>query len=267
MGGWSAEVATLGLGVVLLATIVASLVLRAATTTGGHPVGRHLTLYELALLAGGPGRVSDTALAYLALSGAIEVRESTDRLVRVVRPETVPNIHPVEELVLAAIDPVGVRPEAAMGAGRHAARRHVDPLDGLVVDPRHRVLGNLIVVVGCGVAGLGAAWWIATTEAPSTGFVPLVALVAVVFAGWWGFGGHPRISGTGRATLEVSRAMYDDDLQIAAIGVTSLPAERAMHVIALYGRDVFTGGLSGLRKVMTGNPAPSLVVRSSLIPR
>jgi uncharacterized protein (TIGR04222 family) len=231
--------------------------------TAGEAADRDLTLYQVAMLAGGASRVSDTALAFLTWSGMIEVRESTDRLVRAVGIETVSDHHPIEVAVLAAIDRSGVRPEVAMAAGRSTARREIGGLDGLVVDRVRAGLLTGFVTVASAAVLVGALWWMAGAGS-TTGFVPLVGVVAVVFPGWWLMAGRPRVSRSGRRTLERIRGRYDDDLQIAAIGVTSLPVETAMHVIALYGRDALTGGMSSLRKVITGYPSPALEMRSSL---
>jgi uncharacterized protein (TIGR04222 family) len=261
----SVEAATLGLGAVLAATMVVSLVMRSLSVRSGSAEAGELALYQIAMLAGGPQRVSDTALSYLTWSGIVEVRESTDRLVRVVAKTPAADIHPIETSILNAIDIAGVKPGAAMAAGRRAAARHVEGLDGLVVSPASLRISSLVVALGCGAVVGGTAWWIAATGSPTTGFVPLVALTALVYAGWWLSHGRPRITGVGAEALDRLRARLDPDLQIAAIGVTSLPLERAMTVIAVYGRDALTGQLSALRKVMTGNPAPSvLVARSSL---
>jgi len=265
VGSLSVEAATLGLGAVLLATMFVTLVARSLSTRVGADGHRELVLYQVAMLAGGPGRVSDTALSFLTWSGMVEVRESTDRLVRVVSMKTVSDIHPIEASILDAIDVAGVKPAAAMLAGRRAARQHVGGLDGLTVTPTSLLASGLTVAVGCGAVVAGGAWWVAASESATSGFIPLVMLIALVYAGWWVASGRPRITAAGQATLDRFRARLDPDLQIAAIGVTSLPLEKAMSVIALYGRDALTGGLSGLRKVMTGNPAPSvMVVRSSL---
>lgn len=264
MGGLSLGAVTLGLGVILAATMAVSLLARLWITRADQAVETELSLYQVAMLAGGPRRVSDTALSYLAWSGIIEVRESTDRLVRIVGVNRVPDLHPVEASVLGTIDPAGVRPEAPMGAGRLAARSEVVGLEGLVVEPPSRLrLGALVLTGGAAVVA-GAAWWAATADPVTTGFVPLLALSAVLYVIWWFVGGQPRLTGAGQATVEAIRSRFDPDLEVAAIGVTSLPVERAMGVIALYGRDALTGGLSGLRKVITGNPAPGLsTARSS----
>lgn len=265
MGSVSVEAATLGLGAVLAATMIVTLATRSFSVRSGSGVAGELALYQIAMLAGGPRRVSDTALSFLTWSGIVEVRESTDRLVRVVAKTPAADTHPVEISILNAIDVAGVKPGAAMAAGRRAAAHHVDGLDGLVVRPASVRISSLVVALGCGGVVAGAAWWIAATGSPTTGFVPLVALTALVYAGWWISSGRPRITALGVQTLDRLRAHLDPDLQIAAIGITSLPLERAMTVIAIYGRDALTGQLSALRKVMTGNPAPSvLVARSSL---
>lgn len=264
MGGLSLGTATLGLGVVLVATIVATLAARSTLTRPGDSPGVDLTLYQIALLAGGRSRVSDTALSYLTWSGLIEVRESTDRLVRLVGADSVPDLHPVEMSVLNAIDAAGVRPESAMAAGRYRAGEEIGGLDGLVVPHAWQTWLGAITMIGCGAVLVATLIWLTSMETTGSGFLPLLALTAAVYAVWWFVGGRPRLTGTGHALLEEIRARFDSDLQIAAIGVTSLPLTRAMHVIALYGRDALTGGLSGLRKVMTGSPSPTLAMRSSL---
>lgn len=229
----------------------------------GSPPPHQLTLYQVAMLAGGPGRVSDTALSYLVWSGMLEVRDITDRLVRVVGVNTIADLHPVELAVLGAVDPNGVRPEAAMGAGRMAARDHVEGLAGLMVDPFRGRWVDVAALVGSGLVAASGLWWLAAEERTRTGFVPLMVLLALLYGLWWFAAGRPRRTRAGGEVLERMRRHYDDDLEIAAVGVTSLSLERAMHIIALYGRDALTGGLAGLRKVMTGNPSP-VPVRSTL---
>lgn len=248
-----------------MATMFVTLAARSLATRGISADERDLVLYQVAMLAGGPGRVCDTALSFLIWSGIVEVRESTDRLARVVGKTKVPDIHPIEVSILGAIDATGVKPAAALVAGRRAARQQVGGLEGLTVTPGSLLATGLIVAVGCGVVVAGGAWWVAASDSAGSGFVPLVMLVAVVYAVWWATSGRPRLTAAGQAVLSAIRARHDQDLQVAAIGITSLPMERAMAVIALYGRDALTGGLSGLHKVITGNPAPSVMVaRSSL---
>lgn len=250
----------------LLASVVAISLLgrRWLTRTPPVPVAGELSLYQVALLAGGPARAADTALAYLAWSGMIEVREAADRLARPPGVLATPDLHPVELSVLEAVDPLGVRPEAAMAVGRRAARQSVGGLDGLVVGPIGRAV-DLAVVGGCALVGGWAGWRGLISPSGEPGTVALVALLALFYAGWWMTAGRPRLTRAGQAALESVRGRYDHDLALAAVGVTSLPLDRAMPVIALYGRDALTGGLSGLRKVMTGNPAPVLLARSSLV--
>lgn len=255
----------MGLAAVLAVTMALTLAARIWVVRSGIAPDVELSLYQVAMLAGGPSRVSDTALSYLTWAGMLEVRESTDRLVRLPGMKAIPDMHPVELSILAAVDPAGVRPEAAMGSGRQAARETVSGLSGLVVEPAVRTALDLVILAGCGAVVAGAVWWTAARDGSSAGFVPLLGLTAFVYAAWWFAVGRPRVSGAGLALLEQIREKYDSDLQVAAIGVTSLPVERAMHVIALYGRDALTGGLSGLRKVMTGNPAPARIARSSLV--
>lgn len=247
------------LAVVTLATLLGRLRLVRAGTAPPDD----LTLYQVAMLSGGPARVSDTALSYLVWAGMLEVRDFTDRLVRVVGRRGILDLHPVEIAVLGAVDPSGVRPEAAMGAGRTAARKHVGGLNGMVVDPGRRRLVDGVMLAGCAVVAVAGGWWLVARTEQSAGFVPLLVLVAVLLPGWWFLLGRPRRTRHGDELLEEMRRRYDGDLEIAAVGVTSLPLERAMHIIALYGRDALTGGLSGLRKVMTGNPSP-VPLRSSL---
>lgn len=256
------EAATLGFTLVMALTMAATLAARMWLSRASDAPDAELVLYQVAMLAGGPRRVADTALSYLTWSGVVEVRESTNRLVRRVGIGQVPDLHPVEWSALAAINPEGVRPEAALGAAREAARQEVDGLDGLVVDARLRLVLDLAVVLGCGGVVLAAIWWMLASQQPTTGFVPLLAVTSLLYMAWWSSTGRPRVTGEGEAVLEQIRSRYDADLEVAALGVTSLSVERAMHLIALYGRDALTGGLSGLRKVLTGSPAPVPIVRS-----
>ena len=253
----SLQAATLGLGALLAATMIAALLLsRSLRGAPGRVSPGELTLYQVAMLAGGASRVCDTALGYLTYAGYIEVRESTDRLVLRANARTADALHRVEIAILAALDPVGVRPEAAMGAGRKAAREFVHVPDSLVRSPGRMALADLVVLGGSSAAVVAAAWWVLASEVVTTGFVPLLAGLGVVLAAWWIWVGRPRLSRNGKEILEYLRQGFDSDLTVASIGVTSLPIERAMRIIALYGRDALTGGLSGLRKVMTGNPSP-----------
>lgn len=241
----------------LAATMVAALALsRSFRGELGRVSPSDLTLYQIAMLAGGTTRVSDTALGYLTYAGYIEVRESTDRLVLRAGARTADALHRVEIAILSALDPAGVRPEAAMGAGRIAAREYVEVPDSLVISPRRAGLADLAVLGGSSAVVVVSAWWVLVADAVTTGFVPLLAGLAVVLAAWWIWVGRPRLSPSGKELLEYLREGSDSDLGVAAIGVTSLPIDRAMRIIALYGRDALTGGLSGLRKVMTGNPSP-----------
>lgn len=247
--------------------MVVTLLARTAVIRRGASSGSELSLYQLALLAGGRTRASDTALAYLVWSGLVEVRESTDRLVRVVgRQQTLPDLHPIELAALESITAAGVRPEAAMASSRRAAGNSVVGLTGLVVAARTTSVLDVVALGGTSAVIVGAVWWIAASTITASGLVLLLALSAALYAGWWLATGRPRTTLAGQEALEQVRMRYDDDLQIAAIGVTSLPMDRAMNLIAIYGRDALTGGLSGLRKVMTGSPAPVLMARSSLGP-
>jgi uncharacterized protein (TIGR04222 family) len=253
----SLQAATLGLGGLLAATMIAALFLsRSLGGVSDQISPSDLTLYQIAMLAGGPSRVCDTALGYLTYAGYIEVRESTDRLVLRANARTSDALHRVEIAILAALNPSGVRPEAAMGAGRIAARQFVDVPDSLVISPGRIALADLVVLGGSSAVVVATAWWVLATDASTSGFVPLLAVLAAVVAAWWIWAGRPRLSQNGKEILEYLRQGSDSDLAIAAIGVTSLPIDRAMRIIALYGRDALTGGLSGLRKVMTGNPSP-----------
>lgn len=263
MGGLPLGSVTLGMVATIAVTMLVTLAGRLWLTGRGSPPTDSLTLYQVAMLAGGPGRVSDTALSYLVWSGMLEVRDITDRLVRVVGINTVADLHPVELAVLGAVDPNGVRPEAAMGAGRMAARDHVEGLAGLAVGSREGRWLDGIALVGSGSVVGSGLWWLAAEDRTQIGFVPLMVLLAILYGIWWFASGRPRRTRAGDEVLEAMRRHYDEDLEIAAVGVTSLSLERAMHIIALYGRDALTGGLSGLRKVMTGNPSP-VPVRSTL---
>lgn len=264
MGGVSLETATLGLGAVLAATMVVALVARVWLRSGGEPFPGDANLYEMAFVAGGPTRVSDTALSYLVWSGAVEVRETTGRLVRIVGPGAVPNLHPVELSVLSAIDPVGVRPDLPMGTGREAARQFVRQPPGLLVPAWRSLLVDVVVLGGSALVAALAIWWMLSSKVAGSGFVPLFGLLAGVVGTWWMVAGRPRLTRAGMDAVENWKTRSDPDLQIAAIGVTSLPMERAMPVVALYGRDALTGGLSGLRTVITGSPASMHGARSLL---
>lgn len=135
--------------------------------------------------------------------------------------------------------------------------------EGLVVEPPRRLLLTSLVFIGSGMVVAGSVRWLIGTGTSGRGFVPLVALSALVFAGWWLAAGRPWRTSQGERIMFEIRLRYDADLSVAAVGITSLPIERAMPVIALYGRDALTDGLSGLRKVITGRPTSDKAIRTA----
>lgn len=71
-------------------------VFRRSAAVVGEPQAAALDLYDLAFLAGGAQRVSDSAVIALSETGSLRIRGSRVRAVGEARP-----VHPVEQAVLA----------------------------------------------------------------------------------------------------------------------------------------------------------------------
>jgi hypothetical protein len=59
------------------------------------------------------------------------------------------------------------------------------------------------------------------------------------------------LTNAGRAALAEEARRVRDDLETAQVGVTSLPIERGLYLVAVFGRSVMTGELAPLRRVLT----------------
>jgi hypothetical protein len=81
------------------------------------------------------------------------------------------------------------------------------------------------------------------------GFLPVVAVVAVIVV-LTALPRGVRLTDAGRAVLRAERERFDPDLKIARVGVTSLPIESGLYIVALYGGDAMTGELSPLRRIL-----------------
>lgn len=251
MSSWEMVVA---LGGVLAAAVVAGAAARSRVVSSQRvAIAPHeLSFYEAALLAGGRRRVADTALAYLVWAGVIEVRERTMRLVLRAPPRSQHPLAPVEEALLSSITMEGVAPALPMARAREAAGWVEHELVGLVVPARARagVLGVMIVPAVL-AAVVAAVWMLGEAVAGrDLGFVPVIPAIAaaVALVAWID---RPLVTREGERVLEeLGRQFSDQDLEVAVSGVTSVPIERGLYLVALYGRRAMTGGLSGLRKLL-----------------
>lgn len=237
----------------MVAGLAVAAALRARLLAGGDPAvpPDDLSFYEVALLAGGPRRVADTALAYLTWAGVLEVRETSRKLVLRTPPRPGQPLHPWEAALVNTISRDGSGPAFPLAAATDAAAAIVDAIPGLAVAPAGAA-GPVAAAVGPAlVAGVGAGVWMwdRTGRGLPVEFVPLVPLLAAAVI-LVAIRDRPRATRRGRQAVETLRSHYDDDLTVAAAGVTSLPVERAMYVVALYGRPALTGGLSALRTVL-----------------
>jgi uncharacterized protein (TIGR04222 family) len=241
------------LGVVLGATVLVGLWARWQAENRGRRPASELTAYQVAMLAGGRRRVAETALAYLDWAGVIEAREQTSRLVLKAPPKNGVSLAVVERALVGSISPSGSSPTLPLASAREGAREVAAGMDGLLVPMRTRALLNLITVVPAGVVGVfGLVWALGRASAGlPVGFGPLIPVLAGVYLVWW-LSNQPAVTLQGRRALEKVRLLYDDSLAMAEMGVTSLPIEKGLYVVALYGPDAMTGGLSPLRKVIRG---------------
>lgn len=237
----------------MVAGLALAVVARARLLAGGEPglPPEDLSFYEVALLAGGPRRVADTALAYLLWAGVVEVRETSRKLVLRTPPKAGQPLHPWESALVNTISREGSGPAFPLAAATDAAASIVDALPGLAVAPARAAGPIAAAVAPAVVAGIGAGLWMWRRSADGLPleFVPLVPLMAAAVT-LVAIRDRPRATRRGRQAVEALRRTYDADLAVAAAGVTSLPVERAMYVVALYGRPALTGGLSALRTVL-----------------
>jgi uncharacterized protein (TIGR04222 family) len=121
-------------------------------------------------------------------------------------------------------------------------------LSGLVVARRHLWMVALPALVSAVVAAAIAVGVSAASDI-NVGFLPVVAVVAVIVV-LTALPRGVRLTDAGRAVLGAERERFDPDLPIARVGVTSLPIESGLYIVALYGSDAMTGELSPLRRIL-----------------
>jgi hypothetical protein len=77
--------------------------------------------------------------------------------------------------------------------------------------------------------------------------VPLVALVVILTSLRLN---RPLLTSDGRRLLEETRVRFDPELVAAHRGITSMPIESGLYIVALYGREAMTGELKTLARVL-----------------
>jgi uncharacterized protein (TIGR04222 family) len=242
--------ATVVLLAVIAAGVVASMVhaaaLRAGAATSPAP---DLSFYQVAYLAGGRKRVALVAFAYLFWSGLLEIRDGSRTVALLKQPPGDIDLAPVEEAILARVPMEGISTVPVQGAAEVAAGWVADEMPDLVTPPRVAwQLAALAIVPALLALAASLALIVSLDGGESPGLlatVPFVAL-AVVIVAW---AARPGVTRQGRAVLAEAADRYEADLEIASVGVTSLPVERGMYIVALYGRNALTGGLLSLRRV------------------
>jgi uncharacterized protein (TIGR04222 family) len=241
------------LGLALLATIVGALLARYRAENRGAGSKEELSAYQVAFLAGGRRRVAETALAYLNWAGVIDARENTKSLVLKAPPAKDVLLLEVEKALVGSIAPSGTPPTMPLASAKEGARQVEASMRGLVIVESRRLALTLLAVLPSGViAGLGLAWSTRRVGLGLTvGFAPLIPVIAVIFD-IWSLAVPPFLTARGRAVLEKTRIKHDEHLKLAQFGVTSLPVDQGMYLVALYGRDAMTGGLIPLQNVLRG---------------
>ncbi len=235
----------------LLVTIVVIAAMRLAAVRNEVDEVAELNLDATALLAGGPERVAEMALAGMVMAGTIEARETVKLLVSKNPYQPRADEHPIDHVLLATIPMEGTLPGPVVRAAADVARPWEEALAGLVVPPRQQRLLILIPAMAALVLALIGVWWVSarTVAGRTTGLVPLMPMAATAVLAWVVFD-RPRLTRAGRARLAAIRRSTDHLLSLAATGVTSLPAEDALRMVALYGREAMTGSLLPLRRVL-----------------
>lgn len=239
----------------IVAGIILGAVLHAQWMAGSRDAARavgDVTFYQAAALAGGARQVAITALCYLVWTGMVEVREGSKSLA-LVRPPA-PNIPlaGVEQAILGVI-PFDGRPAAGVvGIATVAAAVVEEEIPELLVPPSVRSRLAAVVIGPALLAGLVACGvWISNAASRSSlGLIPVVPVVAAVVILVSIIGGSRRTP-AGNEMLRLLRDWYSDDLTVAAAGVTSLPIEQGIYLVALYGRAAMTGGLGAVRRITT----------------
>ncbi|MDH4116259.1 MAG: TIGR04222 domain-containing membrane protein [Acidimicrobiia bacterium] len=240
---------TSGLLVLIAIGVVASAILHGRVSRGSSPP-EELEFYQVAYLAGGPSRVAEVALSYLVWAGLVDVRSAAGSLALVSAPNRAVELAPVEKALVATIPPEGRTPGFPLGAAREAAAGVADRLSGLVVPPGLSLLA-LAPAVGASIiaAGIATAVMLSVEQGTPTGFLAIVPLVGVIVV-LTAVSGRSRLTETGQQALADVRAARADDLALAELGVTSLPIESGLYIVALYGRPAMTGGLLSLRRLL-----------------
>jgi uncharacterized protein (TIGR04222 family) len=241
------------LGFALVVTMVGGLLARFQAENRGARSREELTAYQVALLAGGRRRVAETALAYLTWAGVIDARESTKSLVLKAAPPKDTLLLEVERALVGSIAPSGTQPTMPLASAKEGARQIEASVTGLVIaESKRTALTLLTVLPSFVISAMGVAWGAQRVSAGLTvGFGPLIPVVAVIY-GIWSLAVPPFLTSRGRRVLEKARVKYDEHLKVAQFGVTSLPVDQGMYLVALYGRDAMTGGLIPLQNVLRG---------------
>lgn len=240
------------LAAVLIGVVVVAVVWRSRLMHRG-PATAEPSFYQIAYLAGGPRRVAETALAYLVWAGVIEVRERTRKLVLLAVPRRDQPLEPVERAIVSLVETQGSGVTLPMAAATDAGAAVADEMPGLAVSPAdwRRILGA-VAAGGLGIVAVVAVWtWARLSADRSLGLVPAVGLAALAVV-LVTMTDRPYATLAGDEAVARMREQLDTDLEVAVGGVTSVPIERAMYLVALYGRPVMTGGLSPVRQVLTG---------------
>ncbi|MGF1666760.1 MAG: TIGR04222 domain-containing membrane protein [Acidimicrobiia bacterium] len=235
------------LGLMALGVTISSVANHRVIKGGARPSER-VTFYQLAHLAGGRARVAEVAVAYLVWAGLVEARVNARTLALRAAPAASVELAPVEQALIATIPPEGGRPAIPMSAARDAARWVEGNLVGLVVAARQSwmvALPAMVSAVVAAVISVGVAW----ASEISVGFLPVVTVVAAIVV-LTALPRGVRLTNAGKEVLDVERERFDPDLPIAQVGVTSLPIESGLYIVALYGNDAMTGELSPLRRIL-----------------
>lgn len=241
---------TVALLMLMAVCVVSSTVLHHRAIGRGSPPAEQLEFYRVAYLAGGRSRVAEVALAYLVWVGLVEVRISTRTVALRSTPAEGAPLAPVERALLATIPAQGGKPTLSMAAARDAAGWLGSEMSGLVVPPRTSLLISLPSIIGsllAAIVSLGVIIGVSPgTPLGILAIVPVVSLIVLLTTLRRG----PRVTKAGRVALDQERDRLDPDLAIAQMGVTSLPIESGLYIVALYGRDAMTGQLAPLARVL-----------------
>ena len=241
--------ATIVLLAVIGAGVAASALHAARFRSGSAPAtAADVSFYQVAYLAGGRKRVALVAMAYLYWSGLLEIRDGSKTIALLTQPPADVDLTPVEEAILARVPMEGISTVPVQGAAQVAAGWVADEMPGLVTPPRVAWQLAALAIVPSLFALVASLVLLLARDGEPPGLLAVVPFVAfvVVMVAW---AARPGVTRQGRAILAEAADRYEDDLAIASVGVTSLPLERGMYIVALYGRNALTGGLLSLRRV------------------